>query len=84
MTFAEDADITMRLLAAGWKVTGDRSMVAYTEAPETVYELLRQRYRWRRGIYQAFADNMLGLLTSPRGWAFQSPCSSQQSRSLWK
>lgn len=68
MTFAEDADITMRLLAAGWKVTGDRSMVAYTEAPETVYELLRQRYRWRRGIYQAFADNMLGLITSPRGW----------------
>lgn len=68
MTFAEDADITMRLLAAGWKVTGDRSMVAYTEAPETVYELLRQRYRWRRGIYQAFSDNMLGLITLPGRW----------------
>lgn len=65
MTFAEDADITMRLLAAGWRVTGDRSMVAYTEAPEAVFELLRQRYRWRRGIYQAFADNMFGLITSP-------------------
>lgn len=68
MTFAEDADITMRLLAAGWQVTGDRSMVAYTEAPEGVYELLRQRYRWRRGIYQAFADNMLDLITLPGRW----------------
>lgn len=65
MTFAEDADITLRLLAAGWRVTGDRSMVAYTEAPEDVYALLRQRYRWRRGIYQAFADNMSGMITAP-------------------
>lgn len=64
-TFAEDADITLRLLGAGWKVTGDRSMVAYTEAPEELYPLLRQRYRWRRGIYQAFADNMPGLITAP-------------------
>ena len=68
MTFAEDADITLRLLASGWKVTGDRSMVAYTEAPEDVYALLRQRYRWRRGIYQAFADNLFGLITS-QGYA---------------
>lgn len=64
-TFAEDADITLRLLAAGWRVAGERSMVAYTEAPEDVYTLLRQRYRWRRGIYQAFADNMCGLITAP-------------------
>jgi len=64
-TFAEDADITLRLLAAGWQVTGDVSMVAYTEAPEDVYALLRQRYRWRRGIYQAFSDNMAGLITAP-------------------
>lgn len=67
MTFAEDADITIRLLVAGWRVTGDRSMVAVTEAPEGVYELLRQRYRWRRGIYQAFSDNMLGLITLQGG-----------------
>lgn len=65
MTFAEDADLTIKLLAAGWKVTGDRSMIAYTEAPEDVFALLRQRYRWRRGIYQAFSDNVLGLITSP-------------------
>lgn len=66
MTFAEDADITLRLLTAGWKVTGDRSMIAYTEAPEDVYALLRQRYRWRRGIYQTFADNVSALITAPR------------------
>lgn len=65
MTFAEDADLTIQLLAAGWKVRGDLSMIAYTEAPEDVFALLRQRYRWRRGIYQAFSDNVLGLITSP-------------------
>lgn len=65
MTFAEDADITIRLLVAGWKVTGDRTMMAYTEAPESTYALLRQRYRWRRGIYQAFSDNLVGLITLP-------------------
>jgi biofilm PGA synthesis N-glycosyltransferase PgaC len=61
-TFAEDADITMKLLSVGWKVAGDLSMAAYTEVPETAYALLRQRYRWRRGIYQAFSDNVLDLV----------------------
>jgi len=64
VTFAEDADITLRLLASGWKVSGDLSMSADTEAPENIYALLRQRYRWRRGIYQAFADNLYGLITT--------------------
>ena len=51
--FAEDAELTIRLLARGWKVHTDEDMIAYTEGPENVTTLLRQRYRWTRGMYQA-------------------------------
>ena len=40
-------------------------MIADTEAPETLYALLRQRYRWKRGIFQAFFANFYSLLISP-------------------
>jgi poly-beta-1,6-N-acetyl-D-glucosamine synthase len=52
-SFAEDAELTMRMLAKGWKITSDEKMIAVTEAPEDLSSLLRQRYRWVRGMYQA-------------------------------
>lgn len=64
--FAEDADITVRLLAEGWQVKSDSQLFAQTEAPETVFALLRQRYRWKRGIYQVLHDNFYRLITAPK------------------
>jgi len=64
--FAEDADLTVRLLSGGWQVRGELSMVAYTEAPQSISALLRQRYRWKRGLYQAFDANLLTLLVAPK------------------
>lgn len=52
-TFAEDADVTLKILAKGWKIEYEPNAIAYTEAPETVHQLLKQRYRWTRGILQA-------------------------------
>lgn len=52
-TFAEDADITLKILAKGWKIVYEPNAQAYTEAPVTIYQLLKQRYRWTRGILQA-------------------------------
>lgn len=52
-TFAEDADVTLKILAKGWKIVYEPNAVAYTEAPGTIYQLLKQRYRWTRGILQA-------------------------------
>jgi len=52
-TFAEDADITLKILAKGWKIVYEPNAIAYTEAPSNVYQLLKQRYRWTRGILQA-------------------------------
>jgi cellulose synthase/poly-beta-1,6-N-acetylglucosamine synthase-like glycosyltransferase len=62
--FAEDADLTVRLLVNGWRVKGETNMIAYTEAPDTMYSLLRQRYRWKRGIFQAWYDNVARLVFS--------------------
>jgi poly-beta-1,6 N-acetyl-D-glucosamine synthase len=52
-TFAEDADVTLKILAQGWKIIYEPNAIAYTEAPITIYQLLKQRYRWTRGILQA-------------------------------
>jgi poly-beta-1,6-N-acetyl-D-glucosamine synthase len=52
-TFAEDADLTMKLLTAGWKVVYEDQSITWTSAPENVLDLIQQRYRWTRGILQA-------------------------------
>jgi len=52
-TVAEDADLTMALLEAGYLVNYEDRALAYTEAPTTAKELMRQRFRWSFGIMQA-------------------------------
>ena len=52
-TLAEDCDITLRLLEAGWIVRYCPDAVAFTEAPETFRGFLRQRFRWSFGIMQS-------------------------------
>jgi len=52
-TVAEDADLTMALLQAGYRVNYEDRALAYTEAPTTANGLMRQRFRWSFGIMQA-------------------------------
>jgi cellulose synthase/poly-beta-1,6-N-acetylglucosamine synthase-like glycosyltransferase/peptidoglycan/xylan/chitin deacetylase (PgdA/CDA1 family) len=52
-TLAEDTDLTMALERAGWAVTYQQSARAWTEAPATLGQLWRQRYRWCYGTLQA-------------------------------
>ncbi len=52
-TFAEDADLTLKILAHNWKIYYEPRAISYTEAPEKLQQLLKQRYRWTRGILQA-------------------------------
>jgi poly-beta-1,6-N-acetyl-D-glucosamine synthase len=65
-TFAEDADVTIKILGAGWQIVYEEGAVAWTEAPETVHELLKQRYRWTRGILQSLRKRG-DWLARPRG-----------------
>jgi len=52
-TFAEDADLTLRILSSGWKIYYEPKAISYTEAPVKLQQLLKQRYRWTRGILQS-------------------------------
>jgi cellulose synthase/poly-beta-1,6-N-acetylglucosamine synthase-like glycosyltransferase/peptidoglycan/xylan/chitin deacetylase (PgdA/CDA1 family)/spore germination protein YaaH len=56
-TLAEDCDLTMRILKAGYVVKNCAEAIAYTEAPETVNMLLKQRFRWSFGVIQSFWKN---------------------------
>lgn len=65
-TFAEDADVTLKILTSGWHIAYEEGAVAWTEAPETFLQLIKQRYRWTRGILQALRKRT-GSLTSQSG-----------------
>ena len=61
-TFAEDADLTLKILAVGWKVNYEPNAQALTEAPVKLHQLLKQRYRWTRGILQAIRKHKRHLI----------------------
>src|SRR6185436_14539013 len=52
-TLAEDTDLTLAVLRAGWRVTYEEHAIAWTEAPASLRQLWRQRYRWCYGTMQA-------------------------------
>jgi len=55
-TFAEDCDVTLKLIMKGYKIDFEPEAVAVTEAPEHLLDLIKQRYRWTRGILQAIKN----------------------------
>ena len=68
-TFAEDADLTLKLLTAGYHVVFEDQAIAYTEAPEHLLDLLKQRYRWTRGILQSLMKRKAWLVLPKHGAA---------------
>jgi biofilm PGA synthesis N-glycosyltransferase PgaC len=61
-TFAEDADLTLKLISSGWKIVYEDQAIAWTQAPERWLDLVQQRYRWTRGILQAIRKRKWLLL----------------------
>ena len=51
-TITEDFDITVKALKTGRVVQASSYAVAYTEAPEDLKSLYRQRLRWYRGAFE--------------------------------
>ncbi len=80
-TLAEDQDLTLAVQRAGWRVEFDPEARAYTEAPDTVEGLLKQRYRWSFGTLQCLWKHraglfdakrpVLGFVALPQIWLFQ-------------
>jgi cellulose synthase/poly-beta-1,6-N-acetylglucosamine synthase-like glycosyltransferase/peptidoglycan/xylan/chitin deacetylase (PgdA/CDA1 family)/spore germination protein YaaH len=63
-TLAEDCDLTMRILKQGFIVKNCAEAIAYTEAPETLRMLLKQRFRWSFGVIQSFWKNRDALFNA--------------------
>jgi cellulose synthase/poly-beta-1,6-N-acetylglucosamine synthase-like glycosyltransferase/peptidoglycan/xylan/chitin deacetylase (PgdA/CDA1 family) len=81
-TLAEDTDLTMAVLRAGWRVVYAPEARAWTEAPASLGQLWRQRYRWcygtmqsmwkhRRSVIEGGASGRLGRRGIPYLLAFQ-------------
>jgi cellulose synthase/poly-beta-1,6-N-acetylglucosamine synthase-like glycosyltransferase len=59
-TLAEDTDLTIAIQRAGWRVVYEETARAWTEAPATIKQLWRQRYRWSYGTMQAIWKHRAG------------------------
>ena len=80
-SLAEDCDLTVRLRRAGWRIEFVDDAVAWTEAPETVHALMKQRLRWTFGTLQVLwanrsalfrpSEGFLGWVTLPFAWLYQ-------------
>ncbi|WP_343695441.1 polysaccharide deacetylase family protein [Flavobacterium sp.] len=80
-TLAEDCDLTIRILKSGYHITNCTEAIAVTEAPESLKEFMKQRFRWSYGIMQAFWKNRdacfnprykgLGMVALPNILLFQ-------------
>ena len=81
-TLAEDQDLTISIQRAGWRVVCDNRAVAWTEAPDSVHALMKQRFRWAFGTLQSLwkhRDIWTGVGTAkglariglPQAWLFQ-------------
>lgn len=53
-TLAEDCDLTIRILEAGYRIDNEHRAVALTEAPERLRQFVKQRVRWSFGVMQTF------------------------------
>lgn len=80
-TLAEDTDLTLDLHRAGFRIGYAPRAIAWTEAPETLSALARQRFRWCFGTMQCLWKHRdmvfdphrgaLGFFSLPGIWFFQ-------------
>jgi len=80
-TLAEDTDLTLSVHRARYRVDYVSDAIAWTEAPETVRTLARQRFRWAFGTLQSIWKHRslifsrqspgLGWFSLPSVWFFQ-------------
>lgn len=77
-TFAEDFDITVKILKEGYEIEYEEASLAYTDAPKNTEDLIKQRRRWYRGMIQVLDKHksmyfnrkygIVGLLGIPNLW----------------
>jgi cellulose synthase/poly-beta-1,6-N-acetylglucosamine synthase-like glycosyltransferase/peptidoglycan/xylan/chitin deacetylase (PgdA/CDA1 family)/spore germination protein YaaH len=80
-TLAEDTDLTLSLHRCGYQIRYAADAIAWTEAPETLRGLAKQRFRWCFGTMQCLWKHRdmlfnpkfgaLGFFSLPSVWFFQ-------------
>ncbi len=78
-TLGDDMDLTWRLHGAGWRIANESSAKAWTEAPDSIRPLWKQRFRWGYGTLQCLAKHRrlmgrtgwFGRVALPMTWVFQ-------------
>jgi len=64
-TIVEDFDCTLKVAKSGFTVSGTVKAIAYTEAPDTLKDFIKQRQRWFRGNLQVYKRHF-NILRNPR------------------
>jgi cellulose synthase/poly-beta-1,6-N-acetylglucosamine synthase-like glycosyltransferase/peptidoglycan/xylan/chitin deacetylase (PgdA/CDA1 family)/spore germination protein YaaH len=80
-TLAEDQDLTLKVRKLGYKIGYEEDAIAWTEAPDTLRGLAKQRFRWSFGTLQCMWKHRdalfnlrfgaLGFIAMPNVWIFQ-------------
>jgi cellulose synthase/poly-beta-1,6-N-acetylglucosamine synthase-like glycosyltransferase/peptidoglycan/xylan/chitin deacetylase (PgdA/CDA1 family)/spore germination protein YaaH len=80
-TLAEDQDLTLSIRRLGYSIGYEEGAIAWTEAPDRLHTLARQRFRWAFGTLQCMRKHLdallrpryraLGLIALPNVWIFQ-------------
>jgi len=73
-TLAEDTDLTMALCRTGWRIVYAADAIAWTEAPSTLRQLWKQRYRWSYGTMQSMWKHRRAVLDHGRSGRFGRLC----------
>jgi cellulose synthase/poly-beta-1,6-N-acetylglucosamine synthase-like glycosyltransferase/peptidoglycan/xylan/chitin deacetylase (PgdA/CDA1 family)/spore germination protein YaaH len=80
-TLAEDQDLTLQIRRLGYQIGYEDRAIAWTEAPDRLKTLARQRFRWAYGTLQCMWKHLdalfrprygaLGFIAMPNVWIFQ-------------
>jgi cellulose synthase/poly-beta-1,6-N-acetylglucosamine synthase-like glycosyltransferase/peptidoglycan/xylan/chitin deacetylase (PgdA/CDA1 family) len=80
-TLAEDQDLTLQIRRLGYKIGYEDTAIAWTEAPDSLRSLAKQRFRWAYGTLQCMWKHLdalfrprygtLGFIAMPNVWIFQ-------------
>lgn len=80
-TIAEDQDLTIQVRKLGYKIGYEENAIGLTEAPDSLRNLAKQRFRWSYGTLQCMWKHKnalfnprygtLGFVAMPNVWIFQ-------------
>lgn len=80
-TLAEDQDLTIQVRKLGYKIGYEEDAIGLTEAPDSLKNLAKQRFRWSYGTLQCMWKHKyalvnprygtLGFVAMPNVWLFQ-------------